>query len=129
MESGDRRASGRQVRALGGPQQGQRGNYTGSKDKAEGAPAENLAGRWSKASAFHRYEMGNHDRASSVTIADQRLAVWRVGYRVELPDLANKNTECPVKLEHQINKSFCSVKYTLCTAWDILMLKMYSVLI
>ena len=37
-------------------------------------------------------------------------AGWRADHRVELPDLANKNREHPVKFECQINnKSFRSV--------------------
>lgn len=33
--------------------------------------------RWSKALAFHQYEIGNHNRVSGVTIADQSPALCR----------------------------------------------------
>ena len=54
--------------------------------------------------------MSNYDTALSVRRADQMPAGWRADHRVELPDLANKNREHPVKFECQINnKSFRSV--------------------
>lgn len=125
---GEGRASGRQVRVMDGPQQRQRQLLWAKVQGWRGSGGESC--RHSEVLAFHLYEMGNHDRPLSVTRDDPRPAVWTARSRVELPDLASKSTECPVKSECQINnREFCSITYTLCNIGDILMKKMYSSLI
>lgn len=50
-----------------------------------------------------------------------RWTLWELltfAFKLRLPDLANKNTECPTKFEFQIN-----YKYIICNIWDTHIIK------
>lgn len=104
-------ASVRQSNSPGWASAGTEKKLLRARDKAGGASAENLQAH-KGFKLFISMKWATMVGLWAWWELTKGLLLWRAGYRVELPDLANKNTECQVKFKCEINANNFVGKYS-----------------